>query len=94
MFQLRQLSPQWPEYTFAYRPGLIAFIRLAEKARASAEHAQLDTAALDSAKAAAKQSADPQTYPAAIRTLRHAIRALAVPEAKTGVLHLFDLGKW
>ncbi len=79
------------EGTFAHRPGLIALIRLAEKARASDELAKLDTApltaALANAEAIAKQPTDPKTYPTAIR-------ALAVPEAKTEVLHLFDLGKW
>jgi hypothetical protein len=86
------------ENTFACRPGLIALIRLTEKARASATKANLDTApltaALTSAEATAKQPTDPKTSSPAIRTLRHAIRALAVPEAKTEVLHLFDLDKW
>jgi hypothetical protein len=86
------------ENTFAYRPGLIALIRLAEKARAPAELAKLDTtpltAALTSAEATCQQPTGEKAYPAAIRTLRHAIRALAVPEAKTDILHLFDLEKW
>lgn len=79
------------EGTFAHRPGLIALIRLAEKARASDELAKLDTApltaAIISAEATAKQPANEKNYSTAIR-------ALAVPEAKTEVLHLFDLGKW
>lgn len=86
------------ENTFAYRPGLIALIRLAEKARASAEKANLDTApltaALTNAEATAQQPADEKTYSLAIRTLRHTIRALNVPEAETEALHLFELEKW
>jgi arylsulfatase A-like enzyme len=84
--------------TFAWRPGLIALIRLAEKARVSADMAKLDTAALSAALASAEitaqQPTDPTSYPIAIRKLRHAIRSLEVPESKTGALHLFDLGKW
>ena len=60
--------------------------------------AELDTAALTAAIASAENTAqqptDPTSYPIAIRTLRHAIRSLEVPESKTGALHLFDLGKW
>ncbi|MCB1210956.1 MAG: hypothetical protein KDK97_16655 [Verrucomicrobiales bacterium] len=84
--------------TFAWRPGLVALIRLAEKARASAELAQLDTTALTtaltSAEATAQQPANEKSYATAMRELRRAIRALDVPESKAAVLHLFGSEKW
>ena len=87
-----------PADTFAYRPGLIALVRLAEKARTSAEMGNHDTiplaAAIASAEAATKQSANEKSYAPAIRTQRHAIRALDVPEAKLSVLNLFDPEQW
>jgi hypothetical protein len=78
---------------FAWKPGLISLIETARAASKSAAAKNLDHAALDAQIAKGEkvvsQPANEKTYAPVLRSLRQAIRALDVPEAKLAALNWF-----
>jgi hypothetical protein len=76
---------------FAWKPGMLSLIDTARAAAAAAKN--LDHAALDAeiakAEKVASQPAGEKAYAPAMRSLRQAIRALDVPEAKLAALNWF-----
>lgn len=87
-----------PAGAYGWRPGLIALIDTAASAQQSAEQAGQDTALLRRelglARSVVQTPVDEQAYASAMRNLRHAICALAVPEAELPELNLFVSSKW
>lgn len=83
---------------YAWSPGLQSMIATARSASANAEKKGLNTAelskALESAEKTAARPAEEKPYATAMRNLRHAIRALDVPEAKLSLMNLYTTPKW
>jgi hypothetical protein len=83
---------------YAYRPGLLSLIDLAEAAERSARAAGLSVDALltaiREARVLAEQAIEEESYVLSMRKLRQAIKALEVPEARDPVLHQFATEKW
>jgi len=83
---------------YAYRPGLLALIVMAESAHRSAVASGQDSAALNTAIAAARsvaaQPVEEKPYALAMRQLRGEIRKLKVPEAARPILNQFKSERW
>lgn len=83
---------------YAYRPGLLSLIDLANTAAHNARIAGLSvntlTAAIEEARKLAAQPVEEESYALAMRKLRQAIKALEVPQAQLPVLNQFATEKW
>ena len=87
-----------PGDTYAWRPGLISLISTGASARKNALKEGLDVKLLDkairTARGVIKKPVEEASYASAMRSLRHEIRMLDVPEAKLSELNLFVSEKW
>ncbi|NIL97533.1 MAG: sulfatase-like hydrolase/transferase [Planctomycetales bacterium] len=87
-----------PQDAYAWRPGLISLIQTGVAAEQDAQQAGLDTTplatAIRKARAVVKQPVEESPYATAMRDLRQQIRALDVPQARLGVLNLFQTEQW
>ena len=83
---------------YAFRPGLIALLKLAisveAKAQARGQDISVLSQAIRAAQAVVKTPIEEQSYALAMRALRKAIKSLDVAEANLPILNQFATDKW